>query len=107
MIGVDGKEFHTSLSGILDNENLKANFHPRFISTMETVEEEIELILNQLNVDPEELSFAKTEFLIDIPDDPNAIIDPYLPEDFREKIPEEAKPIPKSPPLSSTVYSGI
>ena len=107
LIGVDGKEFHTSLSGILDNENLKANFHPRFISTMETVEEEIELILNQLNVDPEELSFAKTEFLIDIPDDPNAIIDPYLPEDFREKIPEEAKTIPESPTLSSTVYSGI
>ena len=69
---------------------------------MTNVQTQLSKIVEQFNIDPEKLTYGKTEFLADIPDDPDAYLN--LPDEWVDKIPEqELNVIPMGTASGSTI----
>ena len=102
LTGMDPKTFHLGINNILNDPELRNNYTESYINTMTNVQTQLSKIVEQFNIDPEKLTYGKTEFLADIPDDPDAYLN--LPDEWVDKIPEqELNVIPMGTASGSTI----
>jgi hypothetical protein len=102
LTGMDAKTFHLGINNILNDPELRNNYTESYINTMTNVQTQLSKIVEQFNIDPEKLTYGKTEFLADIPDDPDAYLN--LPDEWVDKIPEqELNVIPMGTASGSTI----
>lgn len=93
LTGMDATTFSTGISTIISDfydPAVTSNYSATFVNSLVSIDKQLTTIAEQFDVDFSNLNYKKTEFMTDVPDDPNAEF--KLDDETKDKINESNKP---------------